>query len=36
VERLRESVTSEKLADRIARMVADLEKAANAPARRAA
>ena len=31
VERLRESVTSEKLADRIARMVADLEKAANAP-----
>ena len=32
VERLRESVTSEKLADRIARMVADLEKAANAPA----
>ncbi len=36
VERLRESITSEKLADRIARMVADLEKAANAPARRAA
>ena len=33
VERLRESVTSEKLADRIARMVADLEKAANAPRR---
>jgi ATP-dependent helicase Lhr and Lhr-like helicase len=33
VERLRESVTSEKLADRIARMVADLEKAANAPGR---
>ena len=31
VERLRESVTSEKLSDRIARMVADLEKAANAP-----
>ncbi len=31
VERLRESVTSEKLGDRIARMVADLEKAANAP-----
>ena len=28
VERLRESVSSEKLADRIARMVADLEKAA--------
>ena len=36
VERLRESVTSEKLGDRIARMVADLEKAANAPSRRAA
>ena len=35
VERLRESVTSEKLADRIARMVADLEKAANAPGKRA-
>ena len=34
VERLRESITSEKLSDRIARMVADLEKAANAPARR--
>ena len=34
VERLRESVTSEKLADRIARMVADLEKAANAPGTR--
>ena len=33
VERLRESVTSEKLSDRIARMVADLEKAANAPSR---
>ena len=33
VERLRESVTSEKMADRIARMVADLEKAANAPGR---
>ena len=33
VERLRESVTSEKLSDRIARMVADLEKAANAPGR---
>ena len=33
VERLRESVTSEKLADRIARMVADLEKAANTPGR---
>ncbi len=33
VERLRESITSEKLADRIARMVADLEKAANAPGR---
>ena len=31
VERLRESVTSEKLSDRIARMVADLDKAANAP-----
>ena len=31
VERLRESITSEKLADRVARMVADLEKAANAP-----
>ena len=31
VERLRESVTSEKLSDRIARMVADLEKAANTP-----
>ncbi len=33
VERLRESVTSEKLSDRIARMVADLDKAANAPGR---
>ncbi len=33
VERLRESVTSEKLSDRIARMVADLEKAASAPGR---
>jgi ATP-dependent helicase Lhr and Lhr-like helicase len=33
VERLRESVTSEKLADRIARMVSDLEKAANSPGR---
>ena len=32
VERLRESVTSEKLTDRIERMVADLEKAANATA----
>lgn len=31
VERLRESVTTEKLSDRIARMVAQLEKAANAP-----
>ena len=30
VERLRESLSSEKLADRIARMVADLEKAAGA------
>ncbi len=33
VQRLRESITSEKLSDRIARMVADLEKAAKAPAR---
>ena len=33
VERLRESITSEKLSDRIARMVADLEKAANAAGR---
>ena len=33
VERLRESITSEKLSDRIARMVNDLEKAANVPGR---
>ena len=32
VERIRESISSEKLADRIARMVADLEKAAGAGA----
>jgi ATP-dependent helicase Lhr and Lhr-like helicase len=36
VERFRESSSSEKLADRIARMVADLEKAAGAGAYTAA
>lgn len=34
VERLREGLSTEKLADRIARMVAQLEKAADAPPRR--
>jgi len=36
VERLREKLSSEKLADRVARMLADLEKAADAPPKAAA
>ena len=34
VERLRERLSTEKLSDRITRMIAELERAADAPARR--